>query len=135
MVRSSFSFSCPFFSFSCCLPFFFNRFLTRLSSRSLSSLSFFTCVYIHSGLNAMFIKYDVDDSGYLDLDEIARLLSDTAPTTVSDNNEDHANDAIEILRSLGNFLFFFLFSCQTFFSSLFSSSSSFFAPFTSCLCG
>ena len=83
----------------------------------------------------MFIKYDVDDSGYLDLDEIARLLSDTAPTTVSDNNEDHANDAIEILRSLGNFLFFFLFSCQTFFSSLFSSSSSFFAPFTSCLCG
>ena len=50
----------------------------------------------------MFIKYDDDDSGYLDLDEIAQLLSDTAPTTtVSENDEDHANDAIEILRSLG----------------------------------
>ena len=84
-----------FFSFFFCTVFLTALFISLFSH---VSLSLYTC----AGLNAMFIKYDDDDSGYLDLDEIAQLLSDTAPTTtVSENDEDHANDAIEILRSLG----------------------------------
>jgi Ca2+-binding EF-hand superfamily protein len=53
----------------------------------------------------MFLKYDDDNSGYLDLDEIAQLLSDTAPvqrTGATTKEEDHTNDAISILHSLDN---------------------------------
>ena len=55
---------------------------------------------LENGLNIMFRKYDADGSGYLDVDEIAQLLSDTAPVSTMNDGKDHSNDANEILYAL-----------------------------------
>jgi len=53
---------------------------------------------LENGLNIMFQKYDLDNSGYLDVDEIAQLLADTAAT--GKDGLDNSRDADEILFAL-----------------------------------
>jgi Ca2+-binding EF-hand superfamily protein len=53
------------------------------------------------GLNKIFHEYDVDNSGFLDVVEIEKMLNDNSNLNQNDT-QDHSNDAQEILNALDN---------------------------------